>query len=171
MSHQTFLSYSYQNIDVARRLYTALEDTGMALWMDHYDLTPGEHYVRSIDDALKSCEVMIVLHTHDAAQSDEVLAEWYAFYRQHKPIITLVMDGSDLNYMLMMKHTIDCRDRDFASIVALVEASLHHHYARLYAERAPVALAQGYDGESPEVHESTGANDSHQDGKDRDPVA
>jgi TIR domain/YARHG domain len=73
MSGRTFVSYSRQDADFALRLGKDLRDAGVDLWIDQLDIPPGRPWDREVEDALKRCEVLIVILSADSVASENVM--------------------------------------------------------------------------------------------------
>ena len=58
---KVFLSYAREDLDEALRLYRALTDAGIAVWIDKKDLLPGAPWRSAIADAIRSCTFFLVL--------------------------------------------------------------------------------------------------------------
>jgi hypothetical protein len=88
-----FLSYARGDEAIARRLATALEHIGYAIWWDAL-IEGGAAYSRSIADALETADAVIVLWSRLSIESDWVKDE-AALGRERHRLVPLSIDGSE----------------------------------------------------------------------------
>jgi ABC-type multidrug transport system ATPase subunit len=69
---KVFLSYSFPDKKVARKLYNGLQQAGFSPWMDEVNIMPGDFIESSIDDAMDISDVFIFL----ASDSSSSSAKW-----------------------------------------------------------------------------------------------
>ncbi|MGN6057458.1 MAG: TIR domain-containing protein [Sphingomicrobium sp.] len=86
-----FLSYSREDEPRARRLAAALEHAGYTIWWDAL-IAGGEAYSRSIAEALEIADVIIVLWSRHAVESDWVKDEAAQGRERHR-LVPLSIDG------------------------------------------------------------------------------
>jgi hypothetical protein len=60
---QVFLSYTSDNVDLARKIAEALESNGIETWWDRWCIYPGESLRRKIDEGIAACTHFLVLLT------------------------------------------------------------------------------------------------------------
>ena len=60
---RVFLSYTSDNIDLARKVATALEGAGIETWWDQWCISPGDSLRRKIDEGISECTHFVVLLT------------------------------------------------------------------------------------------------------------
>lgn len=87
-----FLSYSREDEPRARRLAAALEHAGYTIWWDAL-IAGGEAYSRSIAEALEIADVIIVLWSRHAVESDWVKDEAAQGRERHR-LVPLSIDGT-----------------------------------------------------------------------------
>lgn len=87
-----FLSYSRQDLQLARRLRTDLEALGVSLWSDD-DISPGDSWGPVIEDQLTKAVAVIVLLTPNSLRSRWVVEEWRGGLARDRSIIPVLADG------------------------------------------------------------------------------
>ena len=59
LRQKVFIAYSEENLDVAQKLYHALESAGFDPWLDKKKLLPGQNWPRSIEQAIEVSDFFI----------------------------------------------------------------------------------------------------------------
>ena len=75
MSAPIFISYSSKDEKIAETIYQALETRGLDCWIASRDVRPGENFQEAIVKALRSANVMLLVFTSNANNSDEIKKE------------------------------------------------------------------------------------------------
>lgn len=111
MEHDVFISYSSQDREAAQAICHALEQNEIRCWMAPRDIPYGAQYGDVIDDAIKSCKVVVVLFSETAASSQWVNGELNVAFEEQKTIIPFRLDQTPLKgqtrVMLNQRHWID----------------------------------------------------------------
>lgn len=111
MDHDVFISYSSQNKEAAQAICHALEQNEIRCWMAPRDIPYGAQYGDVIDDAIKTCKVVVVLFSETAASSQWVNGELNVAFEEQKTIIPFRLDQTPLKgqtrVMLNQRHWID----------------------------------------------------------------
>lgn len=111
MDHDVFISYSSQDKKAAHAICHALEQNSIRCWMAPRDIPAGSQYGDVIDDAIKSCKIVVVLFSEPAAASPWVNGELNVAFEEQKTIIPFRLDQTPLKgqnrVMLNQKHWID----------------------------------------------------------------
>ena len=76
MAMGAMISHSQQDLAIALQFRDLLSVAGVRVWMDRTDIVFGNDWQRSIESAIKECEVVIVLFSKASLASREVEAEW-----------------------------------------------------------------------------------------------
>jgi hypothetical protein len=79
-SKSVFISHVSADKPVARRLARELADSGIAVWLDEWRIKVGDSISKSIDDALSSCQFVVLLMSPESLRSPWVEREWRAAY-------------------------------------------------------------------------------------------
>ncbi|HLP45294.1 MAG TPA: TIR domain-containing protein [Candidatus Deferrimicrobium sp.] len=85
-----FISYSRKDGDFVLPLCKKLKEAGVEIWLDQWDIAPGDNWDKSIDDAIYKCTKMLSILSPDAVDSDQVRGELYTFCEEKKPVIPIV---------------------------------------------------------------------------------
>ncbi len=111
MNHDVFISYSSQDMEAAQAICHALEQNEIRCWMAPRNIPPGSDYGDVIDDAIKSCKVVVILYSEKAASSPWVTGELNVAFEEQKTIIPFRLDKTPLKgqtrVMLNQRHWID----------------------------------------------------------------
>lgn len=89
MPHRVFISYANENIEFADRAYSSLKNAGVTCWMAPHDIAPAESWIKAIMEAVKTCDVMVLILCAHANQSKHVVAEANQAFHHNKKILTV----------------------------------------------------------------------------------
>ena len=111
MEHDVFISYSSRDMEAAQAICHVLEQNEIRCWMAPRDIPPGADYGDVIDEAIKSCKVVVVIFSETAASSQWVKGELNIAFEEQKTIIPFRLDQTPLKgqnrVMLNKTHWID----------------------------------------------------------------
>lgn len=111
MNPDVFICYSSQDMEAAQAICHVLEQNEIRCWMAPRDIPPGSDYGDIIDDAIKSCKVVVVIFSETAAESQWVKGELNIAFEEQKTIIPFRIDRTPLKgqnrVMLNKTHWID----------------------------------------------------------------
>ena len=111
MDHDVFISYSSQDMEAAQAICHVLEQNEIRCWMAPRNIPPGADYGDVIDEAIRSCKVVVVLFSETAATSQWVKGELNIAFEEQKTIIPFRLDNTPLKgqnrVMLNKTHWID----------------------------------------------------------------
>lgn len=107
------MSYSSQNKLMARRLYVVLKYYGVDLFMDCMDIRGGQHWDRTIHTALRDCTHLLLVHTQDSFNSDNVWDEWSFCLNRKKTVIPLIFEDVELPFRLERLQYVDFCSQSF----------------------------------------------------------
>lgn len=111
MNHDVFISYSSQDMEAAQAICHVLEQNEIRCWMAPRNIPPGSDYGDVIDEAIKSCKVVVILYSEKAASSPWVTGELNVAFEEQKTIIPFRLDKTPLKgqtrVMLNQRHWID----------------------------------------------------------------
>lgn len=131
MNHDVFISYSSQDKEAAQAICHILEQNEIRCWMAPRDIPYGSDYGDVIDDAIKSCKVVVILYSEKAASSPWVTGELNVAFEEQKTIIPFRLDKTPLKgqtrVMLNQRHWIDAYPdykTKFNDLVAAVAMSI-----------------------------------------------
>ena len=111
MNHDVFISYSSQDMEAAQAICHVLEQNEIRCWMAPRNIPPGTDYGDVIDEAIKTCKVIVVIFSETAAESQWVKGELNIAFEEQKTIIPFRLDQTPLkgqNRVILNKtHWID----------------------------------------------------------------
>src|SRR5262249_2439090 len=87
-----FISYSHADKRTVLELYKQLKNAGINLWLDHFELSPGELFQPKIEQALCSSDAILTVLSRNSHRSQWLSFEGSFFYGQEakKLIIPVV---------------------------------------------------------------------------------
>ncbi|MBO4819437.1 MAG: toll/interleukin-1 receptor domain-containing protein [Firmicutes bacterium] len=97
MSEQILISHSSKDNDSAQRIKKVLEDNGFSCWLDNDNIPPGADFVSKIAEAMRNCEVVVVLVSKNSQDSDWVRNEVTAANSQKKLVIPYMIQDFEPN--------------------------------------------------------------------------
>jgi TIR domain len=82
-----FFSYSREDSQFVLRLAEDLKTAGANVWLDQLDITPGQRWARSVQDALTNCPRVLVVLSPASAESPNVQDEVTFALEEKKNVI------------------------------------------------------------------------------------
>jgi hypothetical protein len=73
---RVFISHSSIDKEFARDLAIRLEEHGISVWLDEWEIAVGESISQSIQDGLAGCEFIVVVISEASSRSGWVGKEW-----------------------------------------------------------------------------------------------
>jgi CRP-like cAMP-binding protein len=119
-----FVSYARGDTDFVLKMTTDLEKHGIELWMDIYNLDPGESWSKQVNKGLDGCAAMLLVMTPDSLASGEVESEWNYYLSKGKPIIPILAKACELPYRLYKLQYISFVDTLYETALAKLVAHL-----------------------------------------------
>jgi hypothetical protein len=106
-----FVSYSRSDWNMyVKPLADRLTTKGVKIWLDQYLLQGGQNWQDKINEALETCERMILCVTPRALNSKNVKIEYRYFYNHHKLLIPLICETTKLPAELEGIQWVQCKD-------------------------------------------------------------
>lgn len=68
-----FISYTHEDIGMAKRIYHDLKKYGIDVWIDYENISPGQHWKMAIEDALKQSHFCLALLSSSATTEKGLL--------------------------------------------------------------------------------------------------
>jgi len=81
---KTFISYSSKDRPVARRIANDLQSRGIHVWMDEFEILPGDSIVEKIADGIRTSEYLIVLISKNSVGSSWVRKEFELAFERNR---------------------------------------------------------------------------------------
>ena len=111
MSAPIFISYSSKDRDMAETICRALEARGHQCWISCRDVPPGQNFQEAIVQALRSAQVMLLVFTANANNSDEIKKELVLAGRHRVTVVPIRVEDVTPNdafaYELATRQWID----------------------------------------------------------------
>ena len=111
MSHDVFISYSSKEKSVADGVCHFLESNGVKCWIAPRDIPASSDYGDLIDEAIKSCRVVVLVYSQYSFLSKWVKGEINVAFDEGKPIAPFRIDETAVKgafrVMLQQLHWID----------------------------------------------------------------
>jgi hypothetical protein len=106
---QIFVSYSHKDRNFAHRLVNNLSLCGADIWIDTEKIRGGEIWLKEIDEALKACQIMLLVISPNSMASENVNAELRYFVESRKRLIPIRWRPADVPFVIQQLHYIDFR--------------------------------------------------------------
>jgi len=90
---KVFISYSRKDKEFVYQLDQELRQIGLDTWIDRNDIRPGLNWANSIEKALNTCPMMLLITTKDSMFSEYVTHEWSYFMGAKKPVYPFIPYG------------------------------------------------------------------------------
>jgi hypothetical protein len=111
VSAPIFISYSSKDRDMAETICRALEARGHQCWISCRDVPPGQNFQEAIVQALRSAQVMLLVFTANANNSDEIKKELVLAGRHRVTVVPIrvedVTPSDAFAYELATRQWID----------------------------------------------------------------
>lgn len=121
MPEKVFLSYTRNDLEVAKSLERALGAAGVKVWRDQEGLYGGAQWPKAIGEAIASSVTLVLVWSACAAQSYFVEFEWTTALALRKSIVPCRLDDTPLPPSLSAVHWVACEDLQ-AALPAIIRA-------------------------------------------------
>ncbi len=120
MKHDVFISFSSVNMDVARKICEALEETGeVKCWIAYRDIVPSANYAEQLVEAIESCKLVLLVLSEDSNKSPQVAREIERAGSKGIPILPLRIEdvalSKSMEYFISSHHWLDAFDTEIES--------------------------------------------------------
>lgn len=112
-----FISYSHKDKVFVLNLAGDLRRRGIRVWLDEFDIDPGQSWSRQIGSALDSCDQMLLVWSPNALASENVDDEWNYFLDVKKTVLPILIEPCDLPYRLHKLQYIDFYDVEYRAAI------------------------------------------------------
>lgn len=106
---QIFISYSHTDRDFAQRIKTDLEDLKADLWIDRGRIRAADSWRDEIHQALRDCEIMLLIISPHSMNSEVVKKEYSYFLEERKTIIPILWRLAEVPFGIQDLHYVDFR--------------------------------------------------------------
>lgn len=121
---KAFLSHSSHDNVFAQKITQLLAELGVSVWIYSSDIRAGTNWVNTIQRALDECELMLLVLTPEAMESEYVQKEWLYFLQKEKPLIPLLLRPTNIHFMFMGLQYVDFFNLTFSAAFAELCLSL-----------------------------------------------
>lgn len=134
-----FISYSSKEAEIAAKVCSFLEKNGISCWIAPRNVDPGSNYPTQIVNAIKHCEMLVLLASENTNASGHVSNEVSIAFDNKKIIIPFKLQNFNFTdeylYFLGRKHWIDAYNDINAALLLLKETiiSLSDNFSESYA--------------------------------------
>ncbi|MHA1983586.1 MAG: toll/interleukin-1 receptor domain-containing protein, partial [Candidatus Hodarchaeales archaeon] len=109
--HLIFISHASEDRNVAYRTVDALESEDIKCWIAPRDISGGERFVNSIMDAIRQCELFIVLISRNSNRAPYVKSETASAFENNKRLLPIriedVEPDEELRFYIGGHHWIE----------------------------------------------------------------
>ena len=114
MNDKIFISYSHHDAAIANALCTAIEGTGVAVWIAPREIEPSSEWAEQIIDGINAARIMLVVFSSWSNRSPQVRREVERAVNRDIPVIPFrienVLPVKSLEYFLSTQHWFDAFD-------------------------------------------------------------
>ncbi|MDZ7265236.1 MAG: TIR domain-containing protein [candidate division KSB1 bacterium] len=104
---RVFISHSWNDNNIARKIAEYIKRDGAEIWIDYARIEGGDKLPKIISDALKRCDVLLLIWSRAANESYWVEEEWTNAHALRKKIIPCLLDNTELPAILANRLYID----------------------------------------------------------------
>jgi formylglycine-generating enzyme required for sulfatase activity len=108
VAHDVFISYSTKDRAPADAIYRYLKSQGIGCWMAPHDVPAGAIWPKVIPNAIRECQVLVLLLTAHSNVSEDVANEVHLAFESKKQVIVVRLEeislSDDLVYYLGRRH-------------------------------------------------------------------
>lgn len=92
--HQVFISYSSRDEGIVRERVRQLSTRGVVCWLAADCVPGGEDFAKLVEDAIAESKILLLMATHNAVSSREVLRELVLADKKRVPVVPLVLEAN-----------------------------------------------------------------------------
>lgn len=118
----SFISYAREDAEFVHRVAAELRQKGVSIWLDKFDIQPGDDWNRSVDTALEGCECFLLVVSPNSIASDNVMDELAAAVEDGKRIVPLLYQSCRMPLRIRRLHYIDFTSEYETAMKALIDA-------------------------------------------------
>jgi hypothetical protein len=119
-SETTFISYSRADSDFVIKLAQDRRQAGVSVWLDQIDISPGERWDKSVQNALKNCSSLLVVYSPNSVASDNVMDEVYYVLGEKRKVIPILYRACEVPFRLQRLQYIDFTENHALGMKKLV---------------------------------------------------
>jgi hypothetical protein len=123
-----FISYSRTDTTLVDKLEDDLVARNFRPWVDRRRLEGGQEWLDVIQEAINSCDVLVVLLTPDAVKSKFVRMEYRYAQRKDKVVIPVLYRPCEIPIDLIDIHHVNFEGSYETGLKELLSALSHRHW-------------------------------------------
>ena len=74
---KVFISHSHKDDKIVKKLATGLKDQNVDVWLDKWEIQPGDLIIYKIEEALRECQDFLIILSSESVKSPFVEHEWH----------------------------------------------------------------------------------------------
>ncbi|MBU1052330.1 MAG: toll/interleukin-1 receptor domain-containing protein [Proteobacteria bacterium] len=145
-----FLSHTSADKPIVRKLAKDLENAGFPVWLDEWRIRVGECIATAIEEALTSCQFVLVVLSPNAIASGWVDREWKAKYwmeveEDRVRVLPIVIEQCSVPLLLRTKRYVDFTDDYYKGLSVLldsIKAYISEDSSKNFYAYAPIVSKQ-----------------------------
>jgi formylglycine-generating enzyme required for sulfatase activity len=125
MGNHVFICYAREDQDFVLKLAANLKERGARVWLDQWDIPPGDDWDLTIDNALYDCAQFLIVLSPAAVASGEVRGELRTALNENKPIVPVLYQTCRIPRQLQLIQHADftaCGPDDGAALGQVLRA-------------------------------------------------
>lgn len=120
--NKIFFSYSRDNSEFVIELAKELREAGATIWLDQLDIKPGTRWDRSIEEALKSSNTLLVILSKSSVESNNVMDEVSYALEESRTVVPVLLEECDIPFRLRRLQYADFSQSNEKGIQTLIKA-------------------------------------------------
>jgi predicted ATPase len=124
--YDVFLSHSSKDKPAVRELAQRLKADGLRVWFDEWEIRPGQHFLKKINEGLETSKVLVVCMSQQLFDSDWLTQEYDAILsrdptNEERRLLPLRLDDAEIPPRLRQFLYVDWReksDKQYAMLLA-----------------------------------------------------
>jgi len=141
MAHDVFISYASQDKLVADAVCSALEAENIRCWFAPRDIPLGEHWAASINNAIKTASIMVLIFSENSNQSEQVINELTLAVKSKVTVMPFKIEDAlphgVMEYYLAATHWLDAMNpptkKQIDNLVEKIKSGLGVKQAKVVA--------------------------------------
>jgi hypothetical protein len=96
LMQKVFISHTARDTEWARSFAKALKERGVSVWLDEFDVQPGESLREALESGLRNSDVFVALLDAEAPAKPNLFFELGAAIGMGKRVVPIVPKGVDI---------------------------------------------------------------------------
>lgn len=117
---QIFISYARKDSEYVYTLAKELRRIGLDIWIDQ-DIEPGSNWDKTIEEALRDSEKMLLIVSPASMLSENVQDEWSYFLEEGKPVFPFIHQDCEMSFRLRRRQYITSTEDLLSDIARIVD--------------------------------------------------